>query len=182
MRTLHLLGCAAPPVMHIADAVREAQARGWQVCVGLTPTAAEWCAGQLGDLEELTGHPVRSQARPIGVERPWPTADAVAVAPATLNTVNAVALGLTVHQAAGTAIRAIGDPTPLVILPCINTALAAHPQWARSVEVLRAAGVRLLVGEGGWVPNQPGHAPPPSEFPWHLLLDAVEDVRPASPS
>jgi phosphopantothenoylcysteine synthetase/decarboxylase len=165
--------------MHIADAVRLAQARGWQVCVGLTPTAAEWARDQIGDLEELTGHPVRTQPRAVGLsQHPWPTGDAVVLTPATLNTVNAVALGLSVHQVAGTAIRAVSDPMPLVILPCINTDLAAHPQWDRSVKTLRDAGAHVLVGEGGWVPNRSGQSPPPDEFPWHLALEAA-DVPPS---
>ncbi|MFX4292357.1 flavoprotein [Streptomyces bohaiensis] len=175
MRTLHLLGCAAPPVQHLADAVRQAHALGWQVCVGVTPTAAEWLgADELAGLEKSTGHPVRTRPRPVGpAQHPWPEADAVIVAPATMNTVNALALGLTPHQVAGTAMRAVGGPTPLVVLPCINTDFAAHPQWSRSVDALRGSGARVLVGEGGWVPNPPGQSPPPELFPWHLALGAL---------
>ncbi|NJP67038.1 flavoprotein [Streptomyces spiramenti] len=175
MRTLHLLGCAAPPVQYLADGIRQAQTRGWQVCVGLTPTAGGWVgADRLAALEELTGHPVRTQPRPAGLARhPWPDADAVVVAPATLNTVNSLALGLTPHQVAGTAMKAVGGTTPLVVLPCINTDLAGHPQWGRSVDVLRGVGVRVLVGDGGWVPHPPGKSPPPEEFPWGLALDAL---------
>lgn len=40
---------------------------------------------------------------------------------------------------------------------------------------LRAMGVRVLYGDGGFIPNQPGQGKP-KEYPWHLLLDAA--VRP----
>lgn len=33
---------------------------------------------------------------------------------------------------------------------------------------------RVLYGEGGFVPNRPGHGKP-EEYPWHLVLDAVQE-------
>lgn len=59
-RTLYLFGSAAPPVFDVADVVERAQAAGWDVCLGLTPTAASWLGGSLDGLAALTGHPVRS--------------------------------------------------------------------------------------------------------------------------
>ncbi|MFE6081151.1 hypothetical protein [Streptomyces virginiae] len=43
----------------------------------------------------LTGHPVRSRYKRPGEADVWPTADAILVAPATFNTINGWALGLT---------------------------------------------------------------------------------------
>ncbi|MGW5781305.1 hypothetical protein [Streptomyces sp. NPDC003863] len=37
-----------------------------------------------------------------------------------------------------------------------NRAYVAHPPSERSIETLRGAGVRVVYGEGGFVPNEPG--------------------------
>jgi hypothetical protein len=174
-RVLYLFGAAAPPVLDAARVIEDAREDGWEVCLGLTPTAAGWLNGSLGALEELTGHPVRSEYKLPGQRDVWPPADVILVAPATFNTVNAWALGLTNTFVVGVAAEAIGKGVPLVTMPCVNAAYARHPQFERSVEVLRGAGVAVLYGEGGFVPNPPGQGRP-SEFPWRLALNAVRDA------
>ncbi|MEV0603399.1 flavoprotein [Streptomyces sp. NPDC050315] len=172
-RVLYLFGSAAPPVHDLAAVVQTAQSRGLTVCLGLTPTATEWLAPQLTELERLTGYPVRSQYKQPGTADVWPKADVIAFAPATFNSINAWALGLTQNFVVGVVAEGIGKRIPMVTMPCVNAAYAAHPQLERSIETLRGAGVRVLYGEGGFVPNAPGQGRPP-EYPWHLLLDAVE--------
>jgi hypothetical protein len=56
-RVLYLLGCAAPPVQYIDRAIRDAQAQGWDVCLGLTQTAAGWLADRRtgGQADRRTG-------------------------------------------------------------------------------------------------------------------------------
>ncbi|WP_052848265.1 flavoprotein [Streptomyces avicenniae] len=175
-RVLYLLACAAPPVQHLDRPVRDAGARGWDVCVGLTPTAAEWTADQHAEWEELTGHPLRVRPRLPGAPSDgWPPATVTVLAPATLNTVNAIALGLTPTWVAANACEAIGKQRPLVVMPCVNSAYATHPQFARSVETLRAAGAPVLLGKDGFVPNEPGQGRP-EEYPWHLALDAADEA------
>lgn len=169
-RVLYLVGCAAPPLQYIDRPIQDAQAAGWEVCLGLTSTAAEWVADRVPAIEELTGHPVRSAQRRPGEVSPWPTQSVTVVAPATLNTVNAAALGLTPDWATGHMVEAIGKRWPLVVMPCVNSAYATHPQFDRSVETLRGAGVRVLYGPGGYVPNKPGQGRP-EDYPWHLALD-----------
>ncbi|MGW6912617.1 flavoprotein [Kitasatospora sp. NPDC054939] len=171
-RVLYLLGSAAPPVLSYAEVVADAQARGWDVVVGLTPTAAAWLEPELPGLAELTGHPVKCRFRWPGEPEVLPPADAVLVAPATLNTVNSIALGLTPSWVAAFAAEAIGRRIPMAVMPCTNQALTAHPQMARSVETLREAGVRVLLGEGGFVPNPPGTGNP-AMYPWEAALDAM---------
>ncbi|MCZ7414050.1 MULTISPECIES: flavoprotein [unclassified Streptomyces] len=172
-RVLYLLGCAAPPVQYIDRPVRAAQAEGWEVCVGLTPTAAEWMSDRVPALEELTGHPVRHAQRRLGETSSWPEATVSAIVPATLNTVNAVALGLTSTWLAGHAVEAIGKRWPLVVMPCVNSAYASHPQFGLSLETLRGAGVRVLYGEpDGFVPDPPGRGDAEG-YPWHLALAAA---------
>lgn len=174
-RTLYLFGSAAPPVFDLASVIEVAQADGWDVCVGLTPTAARWLADRLPSLEALTGHPVRSDYKLPGEPDVWPKADVIAVAPATFNTLNAWALGLTDRFVVGVVAEGIGKRIPLVTMPCVNAAYVQHPAFARSVETLRGAGVRVLYGEGGFVPNPPGSGKP-TDYPWSALLDAVNAI------
>lgn len=107
-RTLYLFGSAAPPVFDVARVIEEAQSRGWDVCLGLTPTAADWLAEGLDGLAALTGHPVRSRYKRPGEADVWPTADAILVAPATFNTINGWALGLTDRFVVGVVAEGIG--------------------------------------------------------------------------
>lgn len=172
-RTLYLFCSAAPPVFDVARVIEDAQSRGWDVCLGLTPTAAHWLAGNLDGLAALTGHLVRWQYKLPGEADVWPPADAVLFAPATFNSVNSWALGLTDRFVVGVAAEALGKGTPAVAMPCTNTALAAHPQFDQSLAVLRGAGVEVLYGEGGFVPGSPGQDAPP-HFPWPAALDAVD--------
>ncbi len=51
-RVLYLFSSAAPPVFDVAKVIDDAQARGFDVCLGLTPTAAHWLSDQC---EELSG-------------------------------------------------------------------------------------------------------------------------------
>lgn len=171
-RVLYLLASAAPPVFHVAGPIRAAQAAGWDVCLGLTPMAASWLEADLPALEELTGHPVRSRYKRPGEPDVWPPASVAVVAPATFNTVNSWALGLTSSFIVGFVAEAIGKGIPLVAMPCVNQAFVAHPQFDRSVAVLRGAGVTVLYGEGGFVPNRPGEGRPEA-YPWHLALEAA---------
>ncbi|MCT2541333.1 flavoprotein [Streptomyces atratus] len=170
MTTLYLLGSAAPPVLEIASVIEAAQSRGYDVCLGLTPSAARWLAPQLPELEQLTGHPVRSEYKAPTASDVWPRADVALFAPATFNTINSWALGITSSFVVGFAAEAIGKGIPLIAMPCVNAAYAQHRALDRSIAELREMGVTVLYGEGGFVPNQPGERRP---YPWRLALDAI---------
>ncbi|MEX3100144.1 MULTISPECIES: flavoprotein [unclassified Streptomyces] len=172
-RVLYLFGSAAPPVLDVVRVVAGAQERGFDVCLGLTPTAARWLEPQLLELERATGHPVRSEYKQPDEPDVWPKADVIAFAPVTFNSVNAWALGLTRDFVVGVVAEGIGKGIPIVAMPCVNAAYVRHRQFERSVAELRAMGVEVLYGEGGFVPNQPGQGRP-GEYPWPLLLDAAE--------
>ncbi|MGW5848975.1 flavoprotein [Streptomyces sp. NPDC055254] len=172
-RNLYLFCSAAEPVFDVAHVIEDAQSRGWDVCLGLTPTAARWVAESLDGLAALTGRPVRWQYKLPGEPDVWPDADALLFAPLTFNSVNSWALGLTGRFTAGVAAEALGRGTPVVAMPCVNAALAAHPQFEQSLSVLRGAGVELLWGEGGFVPG-PAGADAPARFLWQAALDAVD--------
>lgn len=143
------------------------------MCLGLTPSAAKWLEADLPALEELTGHPMRSNYKLPGQPDAWPPADVILFAPATFNSVNHWALGLTDRFVVGVVAEAIGKEIPTVAMPCVNAAYAQHPQFHWSVDALRSMGIEVLYGEGGFVPNQPGEKLP---FPWQLALDAVDAI------
>jgi hypothetical protein len=77
---LYHVVCAAPPALDAAALVGLAHERNWHVCVVATPHAARWL--DLGALEQLTGHPVRSQYKLPHEPDVLPPADAMLVAPA----------------------------------------------------------------------------------------------------
>jgi Flavoprotein len=179
-RTLYLFGSAAPPVFDVAKVIEDAQGRGFDVCLGLTPTAARWLGSQLAELEQLTRHPVRSEYKFPGEPDVWPKADVIVFAPATFNSVNSWAAGLTHDFVVGVVAEGIGKRIPIVAMPCVNAAYVQHRQFERSVAELRAMGVQVLYGEGGFVPNRPGQGKP-KEYPWSLALDAAERVSALAP-
>lgn len=75
----------------------------------------------------------------------------------------------------GLVAEGIGKRIPTVAMPCVNAAYVRHRQFERSVAELRGMGVRVLYGEGGFVPNLPGQGKP-KEFPWDLVPDAAEEI------
>ncbi|WP_329465845.1 flavoprotein [Streptomyces sp. NBC_01431] len=179
-RTLYLFCSAAPPVFDVARVIEAAQADGWDVCLGLTPTASGWLEESLGGLATLTGHPVRSEYKRPGEADVWPPADVILFAPATFNSINAWALGLTSAFVLGVAAEGIGKRVPTVAMPCVNAAYVRHPQFEQSLATLRAAGVTVLYGDSGFVPNQPGEQRPEG-YPWRIALDTVSAVAAPQP-
>ncbi|MEO3787684.1 flavoprotein [Actinocorallia sp. B10E7] len=163
---LYAIVCAAPPALHVRDLVGEAHERGYDLCLIATPTAARWLADDLTDLGALTGHPVRSAyKRPIDPDV-LPPPGAVLVAPATFNTLNKWAAGISDTLALGLANEALGLGIPVAAVPCLSDALSAHPALSANLSLLRGAGVSLL---------HPDPRPAPSAFPWHRALDLLRD-------
>jgi phosphopantothenoylcysteine synthetase/decarboxylase len=139
---LYHVVCAAPPALDTAALVRLARERAWDVCVVATPHAARWL--DLGKLEHLTGHPVRSTYKLPHEPDVLPPADAMLVAPATFNTINKWAAGISDTLALGLITEAIGMGLPLVAVPHLNDAQSRHPAFDASVTVLRDAGVIVM--------------------------------------
>ncbi|MFI1414215.1 flavoprotein [Streptomyces sp. NPDC020707] len=161
---LYVVVCAAGVADGIGELISLAQERTWEVGVIATPLATGFF--DVAAVEARTGRPVRSAWRSPGDPRPFPDPDAVAVAPATFNTVNKWAAGISDTLALGTLCEAYGMGVPISVLPCVSEALTAHPAYRDSLERLRGMGVRF--GEhafGG--PEQRG-------FRWEQALDLLE--------
>ncbi len=99
------------------------------------------------------------------------------VAPATYNTINKCAQGISDTYALGILAEAISLPSPVVILPFVNSALAARRPFQRAVALLRDEGVSVLFGPGQFEPHPPGTGDQQLDaFPWHLALDTAEQL------
>jgi phosphopantothenoylcysteine synthetase/decarboxylase len=126
-------------------------------------------------IETQTGLPVRSVYRqPDQPRRSAPPPDAVIVAPATFNTINKLAAGISDNYALGVLAESIGRAVPTVILPFINTALAARAPLTSATDALRREGVHVLLGDGGFEPHPPGTGGTrTATFPWAKALAAL---------
>ena len=168
-RVLYLVICAAGPAARIDVMVRLAKAECWDVHCLATPAAVEHFL-DLPELEKLTGHPVRTTYRgPCGES--LPKATAVIVAPATYNTINKWAAGISDNYVLNQLAELTGLGARIVVLPFVNQGLAANRVFARSVAELRRAGVRVLFGPGEFVPHPPRTGDTVLDtYPWALAL------------
>ena len=136
-RVLTIVACGAGPAAAIGTCVKLAQDRGWAVQVIATPAALDFfdaaaIAGQ-------TGSPVRSQYAKPGSPRSL-IPDAILVAPASYNTINKWAQGISDTYALGVLAEATGLGVPIVVLPFVNTTRASRTPFRRSVESPRRRG------------------------------------------
>ncbi|HUK71507.1 MAG TPA: flavoprotein [Streptosporangiaceae bacterium] len=143
---LYVIVCAAPHAREIGELVTRAQSAGWTVCVVATPQAIKFI--DIAELEQRTGYPVRHEYKHPDEPDVLPAADAMIVCPATFNTINKWAVGISDTLAVGLLTEAIGLRLPLVAVPSVNSAQAVHRAFARSLADLRAMGVTVLYGPG----------------------------------
>ncbi|MGH8901701.1 MAG: flavoprotein [Egibacteraceae bacterium] len=170
---LYSIVCGARPSAKAGIFVRRVQAAGWEVCVIATPQAMKFI--DVPAFEGLTGYPVRSEYKLPDEPDVLPPADALVVAPATFNTINKWATGITDTLALGLACEVMGMGLPIVAAPFPNTALARHPAFARSVAELRACGVQVLYDPEMYLQLEPGTGPPAAMmFDWDAVFDAFE--------
>jgi len=138
---LHLVISGAPAPEGLPALVRLCQAGGWRVTVLSTPAGLAFA--DAGELESLTGTPVRSRHRKPGEARPA-RADAVLACPLTFTSVNKLAQGIADNMALGALCEAAGDGIPVTVVPHCKPQLAAHPAFRASIGTLSAMGVRVL--------------------------------------
>jgi phosphopantothenoylcysteine synthetase/decarboxylase len=163
-RVLYVVVCAAPPASEVHELVKLAQAAGWEVCMIATPEAMHWIDPAM--LAELTGYDVRSEYRAAGEAKSLPDADAIAVAPATFNTVNKFRAGIADNMAVGVLCECLRAGVPIVLAPNVKAVLAEHPAFPASLRELASWGVHVLE-----------QAPQPRGVrmaPWEAILEAVE--------
>jgi phosphopantothenoylcysteine synthetase/decarboxylase len=171
-RVLTVIVCGAGPAPEVGQLVKLAQEHGWTVQVVATPAALDFL--DVPAIEALTGSPVRSHYRKPGEPRSRP-ADAIIVAPATYNTINKWAQGISDTYALGILAETTALEVPIVVLPFVNSALSVRPPFRRSVEDLRREGVHILIGPGGIEPHEPHSGSMQiASYPWQLALSEVQ--------
>jgi phosphopantothenoylcysteine synthetase/decarboxylase len=170
---LYVISCGGPPAGQLADFVRFAQGEGWDVCVIATPDGAKFL--DITELTALTGHPVRVQYKTPDDPDVLPAADAMVIAPATFNTINKLAHGISDTLALGLLNEAVGLGLPITAVPWPNAALARHPVFRRSVAELREWGVTVILDPA----RLPNAGEVPAVFPWELLRADLPNLRAA---
>jgi phosphopantothenoylcysteine synthetase/decarboxylase len=167
-----VIACGSPLAGRVGRLVGLGQRDGWNVCVVATPDGRKFLDESA--LARQTGHPVRTRYKNPGDPDVLPPPDAIIVGPATVNTINKWAVGITDTLALGLLVEAQGKGVPIVAMPFTNAAMAAHPAFRESVARLRGWGVTVLFGDDVSPPHPPGHGERHLErFPWELALDAM---------
>lgn len=164
---LYVVVCAAGIADDAGRLIAAAQERNWDVGVIATPHALPFL--DVPAIEARTGFQVRSAWRSPGDDRPLPPADAIVVAPATFNTVNKWAAGFADNLALAIICEAYGMDIPTAVLPYVNSVLAAHPAYRRSLAELREMGVRV----GSYEPHRPKAGGGADHFRWEEGLDLI---------
>jgi hypothetical protein len=119
--------------------------------------------------------PLRLQAA-RRTRRPAPP-DAIVVAPATFNTINKWAYGISDTLALGLLNEAIGLGLPIVAVPNPSTALAKHPAFLEGVTRLRSWGVTVLFDPDVYPLPTPNMGPAAAKlFPWPTLTAMTIDI------
>ena len=171
-RVLYVIACGGRPAGDLPAFVPEAQSGGWEVCVIATPSALKFM--DLAHLAELTGHVVRYDYKQPDEPDVLPPADAMVVAPATFNTINKWAAGISDTLALGLLNEAVGLRLPVVAVPFPNIALAQHPAFRRSMRELEGWGVRLLFDPDAYPLPTPNLGPASRDlFPWQALREEL---------
>ncbi|MGM9335690.1 flavoprotein [Streptomyces sp. TR1341] len=165
---LYVVVCASGIAGDVGTLIAAAQERQWDVGVVATPQGLGFL--DVAAVEARTGYPIRSAWRKPGDPRPLPPADAITVAPATFNTINKWAAGISDTLALGILCEAYGMGIPIAVLPYLNAAQAAHPAYRQSLERLTEMGVRL----GSYEPHRPKADGGAQRFRWTEALDLLE--------
>ncbi|MFJ9213500.1 flavoprotein [Streptomyces sp. NPDC102264] len=164
---LYVVVCAAGVAGDVADLITDVQEANWDVGVIATPQGLGFI--DAAAIEAQTGHPIRSAWRSPGDPRPLPPPDAIAVAPATFNTINKWAAGIADTLALGILCEAYGLGIPTAVLPYVNAAMASHPAYSRSLEQLREMGVLM----GSYRPHRPKAEGGADRFRWEEALELL---------
>ncbi len=147
-----LIVCGAPLAARTPDLASALLEQGWKVSVVGTPAAEAWLDAEA--ITRLIGEPPRLHFRSPGQAKRAGSPAAVAVCPATFNTVNKAATGVNDNYAVGVLCEALGTGLPVLLVPMVNNKLWGHPVWAANLETMKGAGASLIdVVSGGTVPT-----------------------------
>ena len=165
---LYIITCASSSAQLVYQLIQMAQEATWDVYVILTPQAHHFVDASL--LEQRTGHPVRSEYKHPDEPDLLPRADAIIVFPATFNTLNKWAFGISDTLAVGLLSEYSGLKQPIVAVPCFKTGggLDTNPAFVRSVRLLRRYGIEILY--------DPQTYPPKNQVAPNVVLATLDQV------
>lgn len=165
---LYTIACGCSSASLTPQFVMQAQESGWDVCMIVTPSGRKFL--DLPSLRDLTGHPVRSEYKHPDEPDVLPRADALVVFPASFNTLNKWALGISDTLAVGLLCEYTGLHFPIVAVPCFKTGggLDTHPAFKRSLRMLRRYGVHILY--------EPEIYPPRNQVPANVILATLHKI------
>jgi phosphopantothenoylcysteine synthetase/decarboxylase len=168
LHVLYVISCGCSSASLTQNFVIQAKAAGWDVCVITTPNGRKFLNMPL--LAQLTGHPIRSEYKQPDEPDLLPPADAIVVFPASFNTINKWALGISDTLAVGILSEYTGLKKPIVAVPCFKTGggLDTNPAFKRSMRMLRRYGVCVLY--------EPETYPPKNQVPADIILNVLHDV------
>ncbi|BCY11062.1 flavoprotein [Actinoplanes sp. L3-i22] len=169
-RVLFLIICAAPPCANIVELIDLLHAEDWDVYAIATPTAMTWIPQD--QVEQRIGRPVLNRQRRPGEPRRHPDAEAIAVVPATFNTINAWAAGINNTLPLAILNESLGTDVPIVASVYAKPALVSHPAFAGNLRLLRDAGVLFTDVEA----LRP--ADPRDPFLWQSVIDLLRTIPP----
>lgn len=165
---LYIIACAASSATLVPNLVIQAQVAAWNVCVITTPRGTQFLDIPL--LEQYTKYPIRSDYKRPDEPDILPHANAIIVFPATFNTINKWALGISDTLALGLLCEYTGLKMPIVAVPCFRTGggLDGHPAFFRSLQMLKDYGVRILY--------EPEKYPPKNQVPPNVILNVLDEL------
>jgi hypothetical protein len=170
---LYVVASGASPARGLPDLIG-ALAEDWDTCVITTPEGARFF--DIDQVAAMTGHPVRTTFKDPDAPDVLPPASAFAAVPATFNTINKWAAGISDTLALGLLNEAIGLGRPIVTVPWPNAALARHPVFGHSISTLRSCGVSVILDLEN-IPDDDN--PRPVRFPWDELRVELDRMRAA---
>jgi phosphopantothenoylcysteine synthetase/decarboxylase len=175
-RVLYIVACGGRPAGDLPEFAGYAQRQGWDVCVIATPSGMKFLDADR--LASLTGHPIRCEYKRPEDPDVLPPPDAFVVAPATFNTINKLAAGISDTLALGLLNEALGAGLPIIAVPFPNRMLARHPAFVASVNTLRSWGVDLIFDpERHRLPEPNQGESGSSLFPWITLREKIATLH-----
>jgi phosphopantothenoylcysteine synthetase/decarboxylase len=167
---LYIIACGSPAARFVPEVVRKAQTLGWHVCVIASPDGTKFLDTRR--VEELTGYPVRSEYKHPDEPDLLPRADAVIAFPATFNTLNKWALGVSDTLAVGILCEYTGLRMPVIAVACVgaHSGLDTHPAFERSLAQLSEYGVEVVYDRDTYSMDDP-------ELP-DIVVRHLEQVAP----
>jgi Flavoprotein len=167
-KVLYLIICASSSAPLAEKFLIQAKTHEWDVCVITTPQGCNFFDVAL--FKQLTEYPIRSEYKHPKEPDVLPRADAIIVFPATFNTINKWANGISDTLAVGILCEYMGLGYPIIAVPCFRTGggLDGHPAFFRSIDFLRGCGVNVIY--------EPEMYPPKNQVPPDVLLDTLSEM------